>query len=65
MRGGHQRNSTNDKEGYPEPKPDAALIMLFSIKKCIDRSKHNLYINFPLQQGSIELKTYLCVYRKH
>jgi hypothetical protein len=51
----HWRNSTNESEGMPEQKFDAAYRTIFRISKCFKRSKQEFYLNFFLEQNKIKM----------
>jgi hypothetical protein len=51
----HWRNLTNESEGKPEQKFDAAYGTILRISKCFQRSKQKLYIYFfPSQAKSLK-----------
>jgi hypothetical protein len=56
MRGGLWRKSINDRKGSRYRDYDAAFGTFHSISKCFHRRKQNLYVYFPLQPGSLEIK---------
>jgi hypothetical protein len=47
----HCKKSTNESEGKPGQKFDAAFRTIFRIEKYIQRSKQKFNIYFPLAQG--------------
>ncbi len=49
------KKSTNENQGKPEQKFDAAFGTNFIISLCFQRSNQKLKIYFPLEQGRIKV----------
>jgi hypothetical protein len=51
----HKRKSTNENEGKPEQKFDAAFGTNFRINKCFQISKQKLHNTFSLELGKLKI----------
>jgi hypothetical protein len=51
----HWRKTTNEREGKPKQKYDAAFGTIFRINKYFQRSKDKLCIHFPFEQSKLKI----------